>query len=149
MLSELFYAVRGADDATRRGYSGVCVVGRRNMAEPSDIDSSRSSGFYRDIVADLTLEDLGQRNVEERPLTVRDVMTQVIHQVPVAASAAEAARLMIDQHIHRLVVTQGQESVGIIIRRHLGVAAPCSSRSASNQSSTSWPGSQPRARYRS
>ena len=86
----------------------------RNMAEPSDVDSPRSSGFYRDIAADLTLEDLGQRYVEERAFTVRDVMTPVIHQVPVTASAAEAARLMIDQHIHRLVVTEGKEPVGII-----------------------------------
>lgn len=30
------------------------------------------------------------------------------------ASAAEAARLMIDQHIHRLVVTEGKEPVGVI-----------------------------------
>ena len=52
----------------------------RNMAEPSDDESSRSSGFYRDIAADLTLEDLGQRYVEERAVTVRDVMTPVIHQ---------------------------------------------------------------------
>jgi len=86
----------------------------RNMAEPSDVESSRRSGFYRDIAADLTLEDLGQRYVEERAFTVRDVMTPVIHQVPVTASAAEAARLMIDQHIHRLVVTEGKEPVGII-----------------------------------
>lgn len=86
----------------------------RNMAEPPDIDSSRSSGFYRDITADLTREDLGQRDVEERAFTVRDVMTPVIHQVPVTASAAAAARLMIDQHIHRLVVTEGKEPVGII-----------------------------------
>jgi len=86
----------------------------RNMAEPADIESSRGSGFYRDIAADLTLEDLGQRYVEERAFTVRDVMTPVIHQVPVTASAAEAARLMIDQHIHRLVVTEGKEPVGII-----------------------------------
>ena len=87
----------------------------RNMAEPGDIESSRSSSFYRDIAADdLTLEDLGQRYVEERAFTVRDVMTPVIHQVPVTASAAEAARLMIDQHIHRLVVTEGKEPVGII-----------------------------------
>jgi CBS domain-containing protein len=87
----------------------------RNMSEPSDVESSsRSSGFYRDIDADLTLEDLGQRYVEERAVTVRDVMTQVIHQVSVAASVAEAARLMVDQHIHRLVVTQGKEPVGII-----------------------------------
>ena len=84
----------------------------RNMAEPSE--SSRSSDFYRDIAADLTLEDLGQRYVEERAVTVRDVMTPAIHQVPVTASVAEAARLMVDHHIHRLVVTQGKEPVGII-----------------------------------
>lgn len=86
----------------------------RSMAEPSDVESSRGSGFYRDVAADLTLEDLGQRYVEERAVTVRDVMTPVIHQVPVTASVAEAARLMVDQHIHRLVVTQGKEPVGII-----------------------------------
>ena len=86
----------------------------RNMAEPSDVETSRRSGFYRDIDADLTLEDLGQRYVEERAFTVRDVMTPVIHQVPLTASAREAARLMIDQHIHRLVVTEGKEPVGII-----------------------------------
>jgi predicted transcriptional regulator len=86
----------------------------RTMAEPSDFASSRSSDFYRDVAADLTLEDLGQRYVEERAVTVRDVMTPVIHQVPVTASVAEAARMMVDQHIHRLVVTQGKEPVGII-----------------------------------
>jgi predicted transcriptional regulator len=86
----------------------------RNMAEPSGFASSRSSGFYRDNAADLTLEDFGQRYVEERAATVRDVMTPVIHQVPVTASATEAARIMVAQHIHRLVVTQGKEPVGII-----------------------------------
>ena len=86
----------------------------RNLAEPADGDAPRRSGFYRDIAADLTLEDLGQRYVEDRAVSVRDVMTPVIHQVPVTASAAEAARLMIDQHIHRLVVTDGKEPVGMI-----------------------------------
>ena len=85
----------------------------RNMAEPSDVESSRSSGFYRDLAADV-MEDIGERYVEERAVTVRDVMTPVIHQVPVTASVAEAARIMSDQHIHRLVVTQGKEPVGII-----------------------------------
>lgn len=86
----------------------------RNMAEPSDIGSSQGSGFYRDGATELTLEDLGQRYVEDRAFTVRDVMTPVVHQVSATASAAEAARLMIDQHIHRLVVTEGKEPVGII-----------------------------------
>ena len=86
----------------------------RSMAEPSDVDISRSSGFYRDIAADFMLEDPGQRYVEEQVVTVRDVMTPVIHQVPITASVAQAARIMVDQHIHRLVVTQGKEPVGII-----------------------------------
>jgi CBS domain-containing protein len=47
-------------------------------------------------------------------VAVRDVMTPVVHQVPASASVAEAARIMVDHHIHRLVVTQGKEPVGII-----------------------------------
>ena len=86
----------------------------RNVAEPSDDEPSRGSSFYGDIAADLTLEDLGQRYVEERVVTVRDVMTPVVHNVPVTASVAEAARIMVDQHIHRLIVTRGKEPVGII-----------------------------------
>ena len=86
----------------------------RTMAEPSDVESSRSSGFYRDIAADYTLEEPGERHVDQRAVTVRDVMTPVIHQVPMTASVAQAARIMVDQHIHRLVVTQGKEPVGII-----------------------------------
>ena len=86
----------------------------RNMAEPADFTSSPSLGFYRDVAAELTLEDFGQRYVEERAVTVRDVMTPVIHQVPATASVVEAARMMVEQHIHRLVVTQGKEPVGII-----------------------------------
>jgi predicted transcriptional regulator len=84
----------------------------RNMAEPADLLSSRDSNFYRDEPVDL--EDLGQRFVEERAVTVRDVMTPVIHQVPVTASVAEVARIMVEEHIHRLVVTQGKDPVGII-----------------------------------
>ena len=86
----------------------------RNMAEPSDLTSSRDSSFYRDDAVDLTLEDLGQHFEEERAVTVRDVMTPVIHQVPVTASVAEVARIMVERHIHRLVVTQGKDPVGII-----------------------------------
>jgi len=109
--------ISGAPVVDRQGHL-VGVVSMtdigRNIAEPADFTSSRSSGFYRDIAADLTLEDLGQRFVEERAVAVRDVMTPVVHQVPVTASAADAARIMVDQHIHRLVVTQGKEPVGII-----------------------------------
>src|SRR5512134_4176360 len=86
----------------------------RHVAEPSEFESSRSQGFYSDSAGDLTLDDFGQRYVEQSAATVRDVMTPIVHQVPASATVAEAARVMIREHIHRLVVTQGREPVGII-----------------------------------
>lgn len=85
----------------------------RHVAD-HEFEPSQSHGFYRDVVGDVTIEDLGQRYVEERAVTVRDVMTPVIHQVPAAATVTEAAQIMVREHIHRLVVTQGKEPVGII-----------------------------------
>ena len=85
----------------------------RNLAEPSDFTSAPSE-FYRDTADELTLEDLGQRFVEERTVTVRHVMTPLVQQVPSTASVAEAARIMIEQHIHRLVVTRNKQPVGIV-----------------------------------
>jgi predicted transcriptional regulator len=86
----------------------------RHMAEPSELESRQASEFYRDATGDEMLEDFGQRYVEQAATTVRDVMTPVIHQVPATATVAEAARVMIREHIHRLVVTQGKAPVGII-----------------------------------
>lgn len=95
------------------GVVSMTDIGRR-LAEPSDLALSEGSAFYRDEAFDLGLGDLTSRSAEERPVTVRDVMTPVVHHVPVTATVAEAARIMIDQHIHRLVVTQGKDPVGII-----------------------------------
>ena len=86
----------------------------RHMSEPSELESTRDSEFYRDSADEVTLEDFGQRYVEESATTVREVMTPVIHQVPATATVAEAARVMLREHIHRLVVTQGKQPVGII-----------------------------------
>jgi CBS domain-containing protein len=86
----------------------------RHLAEPSEFASSRRSEFYRDTVDDMLVEDFEQRLLEERAVAVRDVMTPVVHHVPASAPIAEAARIMVEQHIHRLVVTQAREPVGII-----------------------------------
>ena len=85
----------------------------RHLAEPSDFESERNE-FYRDTGDEVTLEDLGQRYVEGRAVTVRDVMTPVVHHVAASAAVAEAARMMVERHIHRLVVTQGRQPVGML-----------------------------------
>jgi predicted transcriptional regulator len=85
----------------------------RHVAD-HEFEPPQSQAFYRDTIDEITLEDLGERYVEERTSTVRDVMTPVIHQVPATATVAEAAKIMVREHVHRLVVTQGKEPVGII-----------------------------------
>ncbi len=86
----------------------------RYLADPSEFASSPRLGFYRDTVDDLASEDFEQHFLEDRAVAVRDVMTPVVHHVPGSAPIAEAARIMVQQHIHRLVVTQGRVPVGII-----------------------------------
>lgn len=85
----------------------------RHLAEPADFDVA-PAGFYRDTGDEVTLEDYSQRYIEGHAATVRDVMTPVIHQVSAAASVADAARIMVDRHIHRLVVTVDRQPVGMI-----------------------------------
>ena len=46
----------------------------RHLSEPSEFVSAREE-FYQDAGDEVTLEDFGQRYVEERAVTVRDVMT--------------------------------------------------------------------------
>jgi CBS domain-containing protein len=84
----------------------------RYLADADSTPSQRHE-FYRDTTVEL-LEDLPEQYDEERAATVREVMTPVIHQVPVTATLAEAARIMIREHVHRLVVTQGKQPVGIV-----------------------------------
>jgi predicted transcriptional regulator len=109
--------ISGAPVVNSQGYL-IGVVSMtdigRHLAEPSEFASSRRSEFYRDTVDDVLVEDFEQRLLEERAVAVRDVMTPVVHHVPASAPIAEAARIMVEQHIHRLVVTQAREPVGII-----------------------------------
>jgi CBS domain-containing protein len=85
----------------------------RHLSEPSEFVSAREE-FYQGAGDEVTLEDFGQRYVEERGVTVRDVMTPVVHHVTATAPVSEAARIMVERHIHRLVVTQGRQPVGMI-----------------------------------
>ena len=49
---------------------------------------------------------MNDTDVEELTVTVRDVMTPVVHHVAATATVAEAARTMVERNIHRLVVIQ-------------------------------------------
>jgi CBS domain-containing protein len=47
-------------------------------------------------------------------LTVADIMTPRLHSIREDATVSEAARLMLDAHIHRLLITRDHTVVGIL-----------------------------------
>jgi CBS domain-containing protein len=47
-------------------------------------------------------------------LTVGEIMTPEIFSVPADASVGAAARMMLDAHIHRVLITQSHKVVGIV-----------------------------------
>lgn len=62
----------------------------------------------------LTVEELGSVSVEEPELLVGEIMTPRIHSVEEGTPVAEAARMMREAHIHRVLVTRGGRIVGIV-----------------------------------
>ncbi len=64
---------------------------------------------------DLDESDIHEFHVEEdEGLTVADIMTPVIFKVSEATEITEMAETMINGRIHRLIVTRGDEVVGIV-----------------------------------
>lgn len=51
---------------------------------------------------------------DRRDLLVRDIMNRDLYSVPEATPVSEVAEMMVDGHIHRLLVTSGERVVGIV-----------------------------------
>jgi CBS domain-containing protein len=64
--------------------------------------------------APLSIEDLRGVHATVPSLTVADIMTPRLYSIVEDATVAQAARMMLDAHIHRLVVTQEHKAVGIL-----------------------------------
>jgi CBS domain-containing protein len=85
-------------------------------APPSEPEIQTGSiGFFG-----RSWEDLPETEVLPDPpsgllgLTVREIMTPDLYSVPQDAPVGAAARLMLDAHIHRVLVTNGHSVVGIL-----------------------------------
>lgn len=64
--------------------------------------------------APLSVEDLRGMHVTTPGLVVSDIMTPRLFSISEDAPVSEAARLMLDAHIHRLLVTRDHKVVGIL-----------------------------------
>ena len=64
--------------------------------------------------APLSIEDLRGMHATVPSLIVADIMTPRLHSIGEDATVSEAARMMLDAHIHRLLVKSGHKAVGIL-----------------------------------
>lgn len=80
---------------------------RQSFYRTTDLDDEVMSELYG-------LEELAETAPDGNETLVRDFMTPVIQSVPEDAPVADVARLMLGGHYHRLLVTRGDELVGIV-----------------------------------
>lgn len=76
----------------------------------------RRPNFYlRDLQEAYNEEDLHKLHIEGGgDLQVADIMTSAVYSVEEDDSVAEIAATMLKGHLHRVLVTRGEEIVGII-----------------------------------
>jgi CBS domain-containing protein len=101
----------------------VGIVSRSDIVRTLSLDRSLTgvvSDFYRQIV-DVSGEPAANewkrtQGVEQHlaQRRVRDAMTPELITVAPDVKIAEVARLMVERHIHRLLVTSGKQLLGLI-----------------------------------
>ena len=111
------------EDAERRlvGVVSLSDVARAT-SEQNRLESDRprgqrlpSSDFYiRGWEKKLTVEEFESFQVEEPGLLVSEIMTPRVYSVDEATPVSEAARMMREAHIHRVLVTSHGRVVGIV-----------------------------------
>lgn len=75
----------------------------------------RNPSFYlKDLEETYGEEEVRHFHIEEPHLSVKEIMTPTVYSVEADATVAEVARLMLDGHLHRVLVTKDREAVGII-----------------------------------
>ena len=75
----------------------------------------RNPDFYlRDLEEAYSEEEVQSFHIEEDDLSVSDIMTPTIYSVDEDSGVSTIARMMLDGHLHRILVTRDGNAVGII-----------------------------------
>lgn len=77
-------------------------------------DRSRPDFYVRGWEGDLAEEELSGLHLEEDGVRARDVMNPEIYSVDADTPVSEVADTMLKGHLHRLLVTENDELVGVI-----------------------------------
>lgn len=78
------------------------------------IDRRNPDFYLRDLQETYSEDELHNFHIEEPDRSVKEIMTPEVYSVDIHAPVAEVAALMLDGHLHRVLVTEGREAVGII-----------------------------------
>jgi CBS domain-containing protein len=78
-------------------------------------DASGPAPYYlRAFENRFSVESIRGLRVEEEALTVSDIMTPVVISVARDMPVSRIARLMLNDHIHRVIVREGESIAGIV-----------------------------------
>ena len=111
--------ISGAPVADAAGHLvGVVSVTDIALAASGGADRARDGGrpdfFARGFENGPTRDELDRFDLADGNLIVRDIMTPDVFTVPEDTPVPELAELMLDNHVHRLLVTRGEKVVGIV-----------------------------------
>lgn len=76
--------------------------------------ASRAAFYSQSWEAEFDDADLEPIRIEESALTVADIMTPEVVSVDVGAPVSVIASTMLEQHIHRVFVREGEAIVGLV-----------------------------------
>ena len=97
---------------------GVVSVTDIAAAASDDVGISsdrRNPDFYlRDLEQAYSEEEVRTFHIEQADLSVRQIMTPTVYSVDESAIVPEIARMMLDGHLHRILVTSEGNAIGII-----------------------------------
>lgn len=77
-------------------------------------DRSNPDFYVRGWEESAEPEEMRGLHVERENLVVREIMTPAVYSVPEDTPVSRIAETMIDSHIHRVLLTRGEQVVGII-----------------------------------
>jgi CBS domain-containing protein len=84
-------------------------------AETSPRHERTSPEFFLQEWEDAaTRREIGEYRLEDTEVRVGEIMTSGVYSVTEETPVAKVARMMIDNHIHRVLVTREERAVGII-----------------------------------
>lgn len=84
----------------------------RDLMQSKKIHAVPVVGKNRKVMGIITTADLARKLDDDAP--ARHVMSSMVATISATEPVSEAARIMREQHIHHLVVTDGPTAVGIV-----------------------------------